>query len=766
VRTGCGTDARPARTLTSPDRPADDGGVPRATFTAAQVDALLRNVADLVAVLDDDGTISVVSPAAATLLGYRPDQLLGKNASDLLHPEDIQMFLEGWELALTKSGPAASPPIRLRHADGSWIDTLADVLIGPELDGMGSMVVTARRSGAVPITEQALRERLVNEDRLVSLASTFVGLPMERFDEGVHDTLAVLGSMPSIARVSVFRVDESIDSVVLTHQWAAQGIELSESDLILPTAGSPSMARLSRLQEAHLDLDLEGDSEPYGEVAIMRRQGFRSVLAVPMAEDGRFAGFLSFSSVLGGVLPDSTYSSMLRAAAGILGEAFARHKAEQRLAYQATVDGLTGLANRWSYMDALGEAVDGLRRDDIPAFAVLLIDLDRFKVVNDSLGHQAGDRLLITVAERFRSAACPDELVARFGGDEIIVLLPGCPDEGSAVARATALLRCLEEPVQLGAHEFTVTASGGLAIAEPDLDPEELLRRADAAMFRAKERGRRRIEVFDDALRARVTERLHQESDLQRAVREGELCLHFQPEVDVATGLIRGVEALLRWEHPTRGLVVAGDFIDIAEETGAILEIGDWAIAEACRHLARWQQAGLDLTVRANLSARQINQPDLVDRLIEIIGETDVDPSGLCLEITETAVMADAELSLLVLSKLAGLGLRLAIDDFGTGYSSLDYLKRFPVHILKIDRAFVSGLATSSDDAAIVRAILSLADSLGLAATAEGVETEEQRAGLLALGCERAQGWYFAPAVPPDELERLVKTAIPLPHRS
>ena len=738
--------------------------MPRATFTAAQVDALLRNVEDLVAVLDDTGTITVVSPAAATLLGYRPDQILGVNASDLLHPEDLQMFLAGWDLALTKPGAAASPPIRLRHADGSWIDTVADVLIGPELDDLGSMVVTARRSGAVPITEQALRERLVNEDRLVSLASTFVGLPMERFDEGVQDTLALLGSMPSIARVSVFRVDAEQQSAVLTHQWVALGALATEPGWALPITGSnPSMARLANMQENYLDLDAHRATLTEDEVELMEARNLRSVLSVPMSEDGRFAGFLSFSSVLTGVLPDSTYSSMLRAAAGILGEAFARHKAEQRLAYQATVDGLTGLANRWSYMDALGRAVDDLQRDVTAPFAVLLVDLDRFKVVNDSLGHHAGDQLLITVAERFRDATEGSELVARFGGDEIIVLLPDSPDEGSAVARATALLRCLEEPVELGAHEFTVTASGGLAIAEPGLDPEELLRRADAAMFRAKERGRRRIEVFDDELRARVTERLQQESDLQRAVREGELCLHFQPEVDVATGQIRGVEALLRWEHPVRGLVVAGEFIDIAEETGAILEIGDWAITEACRQLARWQAADLDLTVRANLSARQINQPDLVDRLIEIIAETEIDPSRLCLEITETAVMADAELSLIVLSKLAGLGVRLAIDDFGTGYSSLDYLKRFPVHILKIDRAFVSGLATSSDDAAIVRAILSLADSLGLAATAEGVETEEQRAGLLALGCERAQGWYFAPAVPPEELERLVTGAITLP---
>ena len=269
--------------------------------------------------------------------------------------------------------------------------------------------------------------------------------------------------------------------------------------------------------------------------------------------------------------------------------------------------------------------------------------------------------------------------------------------------------------------------------------------------------------MFDDELRALVNERLRQESELQRAVRDEQLRLHYQPEVRVSTGQIIGVEALVRWAHPDRGIVPAAEFIDIAEETGAILEIGEWAITAACLQLAEWQDAGFDLVMRVNLSARQVNQPDLVDRIVEIVSDSQIEPSALCLEITETAVMADAELSMDVLGKLAAVGMRLAIDDFGTGYSSLEYLKRFPVHALKIDRSFIAGLATNSDDAAIVRATLSLAESMGLEVTAEGVETEEQRAGLLALGCERAQGFLFSPAIPAGDLEELI--GLPLPVR-
>jgi diguanylate cyclase (GGDEF)-like protein/PAS domain S-box-containing protein len=727
--------------------------------SAAQFAALLGNVSDVVVTFDAHGDIAFVSPSVRACLGYLPEDLVGHHVTELMHPDDLARFVERWDLATSKPGPIQLPNYRVLHADGSWVEMTLDYYVDASLGSFGSGVATLRPADAASLAERELRERLIIEDRLVQLASTFIGLSADRFDEGIGHTLFQLGSMPGVIRVTVFRLEG--DELVLTHQWAAPGFVHDEAGSVrFDVTDGPFLPRLAALEEVHIDID-GGAEHPLRVLREIAEEGVRSVFSVPLAEDGRFAGFISFSSIEAGGLRRTSYVAMLRAAAGLLSEAFARHAAEERLAYQARVDLLTGLANRWTFHDALADALDRVRAGTLSGFSVLLLDLDRFKVVNDSLGHHAGDLLLATVADRLRAAAGPAELIARFGGDEIIVLFEeaGCP--ASALERAHTLVGSLAEPIEVGTHEFTVTASGGLAVAEPGLDPEELLRRADAAMFRAKERGRRRIEVFDDELRALVNERLRQESELQRAVRDEQLRLHYQPEVRVSTGEMVGVEALVRWAHPERGIVAAAEFIDIAEETGVILEIGEWAITEACLQLAQWHDAGIDLTMRVNLSARQVNQPDLVERLIEIVSDSQIDPSALCLEITETAIMADAELSMDVLGKLAALGLRLAIDDFGTGYSSLEHLKRFPVHALKIDRSFIAGLATSSDDAAIVRATLSLAESMGLEVTAEGVETEEQRAGLLALGCERAQGFLFSPAVPAAELEELVGRRLP-----
>jgi diguanylate cyclase (GGDEF)-like protein/PAS domain S-box-containing protein len=739
------------------------GLTPCTSVTVAHCEALLANAADVVVSFDAAGDIVFVSGSIRTHLGYEPDELVGRHVTTLMHPEEIAGFATRWNLSMSKNGSTQQPDYRVRHADGSWVPMTVDFFVSDQLGPFGAGVATVRPADRTSHAEQELRARLANEDRLVTLASTFVGLPVERFDDGVHDCLAVLGSMRTIVRASIFRVDG--EDLVLTHQWMAPGMAPA-GQVRLSFGTSPYLRALAGLRELILEVD---DATVLPEVvAYLRHEGVHSVLSVPMAEHGRFSGFISFASNEPHVLRESSYATVLRSAAGLLSEAFARHEAEQRLAYQARVDLLTGLANRWAFDDALADALARVRAGTLGGFSVLLLDLDRFKVVNDSLGHQAGDALLASVAERLRRAALPSELVARFGGDEIIVLLEGRGCPGSALERAGALVAAVSGPIEIGAHEFTVTASGGLAVAQADLDPEELLRRADAAMFRAKERGRRRIEVFDDELREQVSTRLRQESELQRAVRDEQLLLHYQPEVLVATGEVVGVEALVRWAHPTRGLIAAGEFIDMAEETGAILEIGEWALTEACLQLAAWQRRGIDLVVKVNLSARQVTQPDLVDRLVEVLEDTGVDPGAVCLEITETAVMADAELSMGVLGKLAALGLRLAIDDFGTGYSSLEYLKRFPVHVLKIDRSFIAGLASSSDDAAIVRAILSLAKSLGLEVTAEGVETEAQRAGLLALGCTRAQGFLFSPAVPAPAIEAMLGALAPsaAPDRS
>jgi diguanylate cyclase (GGDEF)-like protein/PAS domain S-box-containing protein len=731
---------------------------PAPTFGSTdQLDALLANTSEVVATLDAAGEIRFVSRSVRTYLGYEPAALVGRRVAELMRPDQLADFVDRWSLVLTKPGSTLQPVYHVRHADGSWVAMVVDFNVA-DLGPLGVGAATVRPVDRVSHAERELRAQLQHEDRLVQLASTFVGLPTEEFDDGVHRTLALLGSMRTIVQASIFRVDG--DDSVLTHGWQAPGAAASARRVRVPLASSPFLGQLGEQREVMLDLDGSEDLPAAGE-AFLRREGLRSVLSVPMVDHGRFAGFLSFGSNESGIFQDPSYRSVLRTAAGILSEAFTRHAADEQLARQARVDLLTGLANRWAFDEALTDAVARLGARTLDGFSVLLLDLDRFKVVNDSLGHQAGDALLATVADRLRAATTTGEHVARFGGDEIVVLLEGRGDADGALLRSAELVAAISKVVPVGAHDFAVTASGGLAVAEPGLSAEELLRRADAAMFLAKERGRRRIEVFDDELRRCVNRRLRHESELQRAVRDDQLVLHYQPEIEVATGRIVGAEALVRWDHPTRGIVTAGAFVDTAEETGAILEIGDWAITQACGQLARWQAADLDLVMRVNLSARQVCHPGLAERVATIIDTSGIDPAALCLEITETAIMIDAEQSMAVLGDLADQGLQLAIDDFGIGYSSLEYLKRFPVHGLKIDRTFVSGLAEDPKDAAIVRAILSLAWSLGLHVTAEGVETEDQRDWLLALGCERAQGWFYAPSLPPGELEALVGGTIP-----
>lgn len=424
-----------------------------------------------------------------------------------------------------------------------------------------------------------------------------------------------------------------------------------------------------------------------------------------------------------------------------------RRRAEQLLRFQATHDELTALANRRSLLESIDQA--SARGEDL---AVLLLDLDRFKLINDSLGHDRGDELLVVIADRLRLTVRPGDLVARLGGDEFAVMLPQPVDEFLARRVADRLLSIIGEPVYLGRQQIFPSASIGIAFAEANTDTRDLIRRADTAMYRAKADGRGRHAVFDERLREEVTARMATESGLRRALRNKELLVHFQPEVSLHDKSILGAEALVRWQHPDEGLLAAGLFVPVAEETGLIVEIGTHVLLNACHEAATWPGGDAGPMLRVNFAAAQLQRDETVALVRLALEQTGLPAHRLCVEITESAVMTDIPRSEDILHRLKELGVKIAVDDFGTGFSSLAYLKRFPVDALKIDRAFVMDLAENGEDQAFVRSIISLADALGLDVVAEGVETQEQADVLLRLGCHRAQGYFFGRPAPAEDL--------------
>jgi diguanylate cyclase (GGDEF)-like protein len=437
--------------------------------------------------------------------------------------------------------------------------------------------------------------------------------------------------------------------------------------------------------------------------------------------------------------------------------AIERKRAEVELAHQAMHDALTGLPNRALFYDRLGQALNRVGRHS-EAVAVLFLDLDRFKIVNDSLGHSAGDKLLVAVAERLERGLRAGDTAARFGGDEFVILCEDVSGERQAIAIAERIAAELDAPFVIDNDEVFAHTSVGIALAtEAGARPEALIRDADAAMYRAKERGGDLYEVFDDQMRERAVRRMETENALHRALDRGEFVMHYQPIVHMTTGALYGVEALARWQHPDRGLVMPGEFIEAAEETGLIIALGAWAFEASCLQSAQWartpREAG-PVLMSVNLSARQCSHPDLVAMFGAILDRTGADPSSVCLEITETALMEDVEASTATLSALKDLGLTLALDDFGTGYSSLRALQHFPVDVVKIDRSFVAPIEHDPQEAAIVAAVISLSHALGLRTVAEGIETIAQVDRLRGLGCDLAQGFYFAKPGPADDVRR------------
>ncbi len=720
-----------------------------AEHSDARLSALVENLSDVVTVVGPDGQLSYTSPAAHHLFGFVEGDESWTDPMARIHPDDLAEVVE--KMTEHIAGQHHEPVrFRLRAADDSWLSVEAIASNMVDDPAVGGVVVTTRDVSARVRAESLVADQasvLTLIARGAALQNTLAAMcaVLERHVEhAVFGVLLVdperqilsLGAGPRIPMELAAACDDiAIDTVAGTFNAAVVG----SSGFVV-----------------------EGDADWRTEQlrAVAERVGIAGIWSTPIFDSlgerviGVVAGF--FDSAREVDDHERTVVDMFAQTGAI---AIERQVSEDLLAHRANHDSLTGLPNRVLFLEFLSLALVRSSRDR-STLAVLFLDLDRFKHINDGLGHDAGDELLRELANRLRDAMRPSDVVARFGGDEFTVLCDGLDPsraEQQAQEISRRLLDVIELPVTIEDEDRRLSASLGIALVSEGSTAESLLRDADAAMYQAKQRGKARWEIFDDDMRSTMDNRLDLERRLERAIERDEFRLFLQPIVDLTNGRCVGAEALLRWQNPDVGLVAPDAFIGLAEESGLIIPIGEWALAEACRTVARWEQVGLlepDFTMAVNLSARQVAQSDLADKVRAVIERNGSMAARICLEITESVLMEESSVE--VMAALKDLGVRLSIDDFGTGYSSLGYLKRFPVDSVKVDRSFVDGLGTDGEDSAIVAAVVSLGHALGLSVVAEGVETSGQLQALLALGCDRAQGYWFSGPREPNEFAGLL----------
>jgi diguanylate cyclase (GGDEF)-like protein/PAS domain S-box-containing protein len=712
---------------------------------------------DPVVILDPSRRFEFVSDSFLGATGLRRGELLGRPAAEVAVDADgsgIDQRLDRCEV-----GSATEFGVTLATVDGSTVHTRAS-LRGETLGGEPRYVLTMHVMRAGDDVAVALRRRVELEKLLERVQHRFIHAVPSEIGRVIVWALQEVAEYLGADRGYVLEFDHDARTETMIHEWARPGIdpELGEyTDVSWDLAPAATQRNNDLWISAVPDVSkLDGEWEM--DRCFFEASGLKSILELPIIIDGHPVGGLGFDWLEH--LADWTEDdlTLLGMFASTFAQLLGRDAAERELVRRANHDELTGLPNRAGVLGKLRTSLDLLSRSRGGMVGVLVIDIDQFKVVNDSLGNNAGDELLRLVGARLRGLVRPTDVVARLGADEFAVVLSGCADEWAVSQMSERLREGLAQPYEFRSRTYLLTVSSGIATTTSGLlSADELLRRAGAAVYRAKEEGRARQSVFDVELERRIAARLELDQQLRGAVERGEFEVHFQPEVELSTGRIIGAEALLRWRKDGV-LRDAGSFIDVVEETGLIVAVGRWVLEEACRTAARWSGlAGREIVMRVNLSARQLGHPCLVEEVRTLLAEHGLDPSRLCLEITETAVMSNAEAALELLTELDALGISLAIDDFGTGYSSLSYLKRLPVDILKIDRSFVDGLPNDGDDLAIVTTIVHLAESLGMTVTAEGIETIDQARALVGLGCDRGQGWLYSKAVPADEIERQLR---------
>ncbi|HXR61700.1 MAG TPA: EAL domain-containing protein [Solirubrobacterales bacterium] len=707
--------------------------------------------------LGENGRWRYVSPQVEEILGYRPEEFIADPNlwASLLHPEDRQKALavENEE----NLGKRDTNPVeyRLHRRNGEVVWMIDEAVLEADEEGVpvwhGVLYDISERKQTEEELQRALSQQAVvarlgeralqngDPQELMEIATELIGKV-----GGVHSAcIWELGrdgrrlNLRAGLEESVVGAGRRVSASRDSHVGAAldSGTHAIVSDWEQETRHTmPPVLRVFGAASS-LAVVIDGKNRPFG------------VLDVHATEPHRFSA------------KDVPF---VQAAANVLADAIERHNADQALRYRVLHDSLTGLPNRLSFVDALGASLSKAAISGSPV-GILFLDLDHFKLINDSLGHHAGDALLRAVAPRLRSHLRPGDIVARFGGDEFGILIDRLADEGEAVAIADRVADAFAQPFALDGVDHFVSASIGVAVSraaeERPVNAELLIRDADAAMYRAKEGGRSRCVLFDAEMRAGALRRLEVERELRHALDRDELALHYQPVVNLRSGEINGLEALVRWRHPERGTLDPAEFVSIAEDSGLIEPIGRWVQERACRQALEWHDLRPDarpLDVAVNLSARQVAHRDLPANVEEVLARTGLDPIHLRLEITESVLVEESATAISSLRALNELGVRLVLDDFGTGYSSLAYLNRFPFHALKIDRSFVDALGIEQEATAIVEAIIGMARALSLEVIAEGVENEVQLSELQRLGCDYAQGHLFHAAMPEREVSRLI----------